>query len=136
MIWIFASVVLFLPVANPDFGKVAFRIGGVALLPVILLAMSGCTTMLESMTTGWYKDGATSEQFAQDNYACMAASQTEVSQAYVNGTVTPYYGSVNGAASTYQTTNNPLFASCMGSRGWVWSDMNTAKKRGGRVWWQ
>jgi hypothetical protein len=76
----------------------------------------------------WYKPGGTQQEFARDRYECMASSQMSVSQAAVNGSATPAYGSVNGAASSYTTTNEPLFSACMQARGYVWTNQATVQK--------
>lgn len=87
----------------------------------VLIASSllvGCAG-LDLSKRGWYKPDMS--QFAQDRYECMANSQMQVSGAAVNGTATPYYGQVNGAANSYTTTNTPLFSACMQAHGYVFT---------------
>ena len=96
------------------------------LVPLIItpLALAGCA----ALNVGWYKADMSQQEFAQDRYECMASSQMQVSGAAVNGSATPYYGSVNGAASSYTTTNNPLFSACMQARGYVWTNQAAVEK--------
>jgi hypothetical protein len=97
-----------------------------SLIPLIItpLALAGCA----ALNVGWYKPGMSQQEFAQDRYECMASSQMQVSGAAVNGSATPYYGQVNGAASSYTTTNNPLFSACMQARGYVWTNQAAVEK--------
>ncbi len=89
------------------------------LVPLILMALAGGCAALN---VGWYKPGVSQQEFAQDKYQCMASSQMNVSQASVNGSATPSYGSINGGAAAYTTTNTPLFSACMQARGYVWTN--------------
>lgn len=94
------------------------------LVPLIATALAGCA----ALNVGWYKPGGSPQEFAQDKYECMSSSQMNVSQAAVNGSANPYYGSVNGAANSYTTTNTPLFQACMQARGYVWTNQAAVEK--------
>lgn len=108
----------------------------------IALALTGCA----ALNMGWYKPGATQEQFAQDKFDCMSSSQMQVNTSNVNGTGSTYYGGgnvtcntfgtmtnctggsgysqpghVSGSSASYVTTNVPLFQACMQARGYVWT---------------
>jgi hypothetical protein len=89
-------------------------------LIALLLPLGGCADFADSMTTGWYRPGASAQDFATDKYECMSRSQMEVSGAYVNG-----YG---GSASSGTTTNMPLFSACMQSRGYAWTNRLEVKR--------
>jgi hypothetical protein len=95
-----------------------------SLVPLVVTALAGCA----ALNLGWYKPGVSQQEFAQDKYQCIGSSQTNVSQAAVNVSATPYYGSVNGGAASYTTTNMPLFSACMQARGYVWTNQAAVEK--------
>ena len=96
-----------------------------AIVLIAWIPLAGCAG-LDLSQRGWYKPDMS--QFAQDRYECMANSQMQVSQAGVNGTATPYYGQVNGAANSYTTTNTPLFSACMQAHGYVFTTQKQVSK--------
>jgi hypothetical protein len=63
-----------------------------------LVFLTGCQQPV------WNKPGASQADFSTERYRCMQESQQQSSSAYVNR-----YG---GAASSGQTTNEPLFIAC------------------------
>jgi len=65
----------------------------------------------------WVKDGASTNDFEADKYACLQQSQQQQGVAVVN-----QYG---GAARNGQVTNWNLYNSCMQSRGWRLQDKNS-----------
>jgi hypothetical protein len=77
---------------------------------VVLWALAACA----ALQVGWYKPGMTQQEFAQDKYECMSASQMQASSAYVNAYA--------GAANSGTTTNMPLFQACLEARGYVWTN--------------
>jgi hypothetical protein len=89
-----------------------------AIVLIVSMLLVSCAG-IDLSPRGWYKPDMS--QSAQDRYECMANSQMQVSQAGVNGTATPYYGQVDGAANSYTTTNTPLFSACMQAHGYVFT---------------
>jgi hypothetical protein len=75
-----------------------------ALSIAALVVLTGCQPMV------WNRPGASQADFNTERYQCMQASQQQTSSAYIN-----QYG---GAASSGQTTNDPLFIACMNAKGW------------------
>jgi hypothetical protein len=69
-----------------------------------ILTISGCTQNL------WFKQNAGQGEFERDRYSCLQQSQQRVGAAQVNA-----YG---GSAVDTVDTNNVLFSTCMGSKGW------------------
>ena len=110
---------------------------------LISLVLNGCAVL----NAGWYKPGASQQEFAQDQFGCMSGSQMQVSTTNVNGTGSTYYGAenttcntygsttncssgggysqpghVSGSSASYTTTNMPLFQACMRAHGYVWTN--------------
>ena len=110
---------------------------------LISLVLTGCA----ALNAGWYKPGASQQEFAQDQFGCMSGSQMQVSTTNVNGTGSTYYGAenttcntygsttncssgggysqpgyVSGSSASYTTTNMPLFQACMRAHGYVWTN--------------
>jgi hypothetical protein len=110
---------------------------------LISLILTGCA----ALNAGWYKPGASQQEFAQDQFVCMSGSQMQVSTSNVNGTGATYYGaqnttcntygsttncstgggysqpgSVSGSSASYTTTNMPLLQACMRAKGYVWTN--------------
>ncbi len=71
---------------------------------VAVLSMAGCAQNL------WVKPNASQGEFERDRYACLQQAQQRVGAAQVNA-----YG---GSAVNTIATNDALFSTCMGSRGW------------------
>ena len=116
---------------------------------LISLNLVGCA----SLNSGWYKPGASQQEFAQDQFACMNSSQMQVSTSNVSGTTPTYYGGgdvtcntygsttncsggasftqpgrVTGSSASYTTTNMPLFQACMRAHGYVWTNQAVVEK--------
>ena len=110
---------------------------------LISLVLTGCA----ALNAGWYKPGASQQEFARDQFGCMSGSQMQVSTSNVNGTGSTYYGAENttcntygsttncssgggysqpghisGSSASYTTTNMPLFQACMRAQGYVWTN--------------
>jgi hypothetical protein len=110
---------------------------------LLSFVLTGCAVL----NAGWYKPGASQQEFAQDQFGCMSGSQMQVSTTNVNGTGSTYYGAenttcntygsttncssgggytqpgyVSGSSASYTTTNMPLFQACMRARGYVWTN--------------
>lgn len=73
-------------------------------LGVVVLAITGCAQNL------WVKPNASQVDFERDRYVCLQQSQQRVGSAQVNA-----YG---GSAVNTVATNDMLFSTCMGSKGW------------------
>lgn len=69
-----------------------------------VLTVAGCAQNL------WIKPNAGQGEFERDRYACLQQSQQRVGAAQVNA-----YG---GSAVNTVATNDMLFSTCMGSKGW------------------
>ena len=69
-----------------------------------------CLTMYGCAQNVWFKKNAGNGEFERDRYACLQQSQQRVGGAQVN----PY----GGSAYSTVTTNEDLFGSCMGAKGW------------------
>jgi len=116
---------------------------------LISLVLTGCA----ALNVGWYKPGASQQEFAQDQYVCMSGSQMQVSTSNVNGTGSTYYGAqnttcntygstmncssgggysqpgtVSGSSASYTTTNTPLFQACMRAKGYVWTNQANVER--------
>ncbi len=78
----------------------------VIFISVILLV--ACET---TPTYYWVKNGASKQDYAQDEYPCLQEAQQQISETYI---------SYNGGSSTedVSVTNVPLFNACMEARGW------------------
>lgn len=111
----------------------------------VAMALTGCANLSADLDMGWYKHGISAQEFNQDKFACMSASQMQVSTSAVNGQGPTYYGGgnitcntygsmtncsggggysqpgyVSGSSASYVTTNAPLFQACMQARGYEW----------------
>ena len=109
---------------------------------VVTMTLTGCA----ALNMGWYKPGVTAQQFSQDKFSCMSASQMQVHTSGVSAVGSAYYGGNNvtcntfgtmttcsggsgysqpsyvaGSSASYVTTNLPLFRACMQARGYVWT---------------
>jgi len=73
-----------------------------------MLVISGCAPKL------WVKNNSTKDDFERDRYTCLQQSQQRVGAAQVSA-----YG---GTAINTVETNNLLFSTCMGSKGWSLQD--------------
>ena len=69
-----------------------------------ILTIGGCAQNL------WVKPNASQGEFERDRYTCLQQSQQRVGAAQVNA-----YG---GSAVNTVATNDMLFSTCMGSKGW------------------
>lgn len=71
---------------------------------VLFVTLAGCASVT------WYRDGTTQQEANKDHYACMQESQQQT----YGGVVGPYGGSAYGE----QSTNMPLYKSCMHAKGY------------------
>jgi len=84
--------------------------GLVITIAVILLA--ACQTTPKWY---WHKDGASNQDYAQDEYPCLQEAQQRVSKTYIPPTAYEYTAAESSSGSV---TNWGLFNSCMKARGW------------------
>jgi len=82
----------------------------VIFISVILLV--ACET---TPTYYWVKNGASKQDYAQDEYPCLQEAQQQVSETYIPP---PAYKYSAATSSSSTVTNWNLFNSCMKARGW------------------
>jgi hypothetical protein len=88
-------------------------------LVLLCLSVYGCAQNV------WFKQNAGNGEFERDRYVCLQQSQQRVGGAQVNA-----YG---GSAYNTVTTNEGLFGSCMGAKGWSLRNKEAAQNQAAQV---
>ena len=94
-------------------------------LSKFFLGLFLCTAFVGCAQNTWFKPNAGNGEFERDRYDCLQQSQQRVGAAQVNAYA--------GSAVNTVVTNEKLFSSCMGARGWRFQNKEVAQNQMAQV---